>query len=354
MTVPTFRPDLEREVDLIEEVVRVWGMERVPATLPGGRGRVGHLPASQRWLRRIDATMRATGLNETMTYSFIDPADLARARMSVAEDEVLVELVNPMSEEQAVMRTSLLPGLLRSVSYNQRRGVADIHLYEVGTVFTTSSGRKLPREHAALGGVMSGMWSRPGWTSEKAALDFFDGKGVIESLAEDLGARRFSVRPADFPWLQPGRSAEVLFDGKVAGWLGEVHPAVAASFEADGAVVAFELTIDTLFAAARDLRTYTDVPRYPAVTFDVALLVDESVSAERVRQAITKAGGALLDEVRLFDVYRGKGVPSGRKSLAWALSYRAIDRTLTEDEVRPVHEKLIRKVSGSVGAELRS
>ncbi|MDY0088560.1 MAG: phenylalanine--tRNA ligase subunit beta [Coriobacteriia bacterium] len=354
VTVPTFRPDLTREIDLIEEVVRVWGMERIVSTLPGGRGRVGRLTERQRWLRRIDATMRSAGLNETMTYSFIDPADLAHARMSMAEGEVLVELTNPMSEEQAVMRTSLLPGLLRSVSYNQRRGVPDIHLYEVGAVFSTSQGRKLPREHVSLGGVMAGMWSRPSWTGESMTLDFFDGKGVLEALAEDLSVRKFTVRTVDLPWLQPGRSAEILFDGKVAGWLGEVHPAVASSFEADVPVVAFELAIDVLLKTARQLRTYVDVPRYPAVTFDLALIVDESVSAGRVAQSITKAGGALLHSVRLFDVYRGAGVPEGSKSLAWALSYRAPDRTLAEDEVRPVHEKLIRKVSAAVGAELRS
>lgn len=354
ITVPTFRPDLEREIDLVEEVVRVWGMERVPATLPGGRGRVGRLDSRQRWLRRIDATMRAAGLNETMTYSFVDPADLERVRMSLPEGEVLAELVNPMSEEQAVMRTSLLPGLLRSVSYNQRRGVSDVQLYEIGTVFVTSPGRKLPREHTSLAGVMCGMWSRPGWTGEAAELDFFDGKGVLEALAEELHPRRFQVRSAEMAWLQPGRSAEIVVDGTVAGWLGEVHPSVADAFEAEVPVVAFELSVEALLAAARTDRVYSEVPRHPAVTLDVALVVDESVSAERVEQAITKAGGALLDSVRLFDVYRGRGIPDGSKSLAWALSYRAPDRTLTDDEVRPVHDKLLRKVCGSVGAELRS
>jgi phenylalanyl-tRNA synthetase beta chain len=354
VTVPTFRPDLEREIDLTEEVVRVWGMERVPVTLPGGRGRIGRLTERQRWVRRIDATMRAAGLNETMTYSFVDPADPRRVRMPLPEGETLVELVNPMSEEQAVMRTSLLPGLLRSVSYNQRRGVSDVHLYEIGAVFSTSRGRKLPREHTAVGGVLAGSWSRPGWTGDSNPLDLFDGKGVIEALVEELAPRRFQVRPADLSWLQPGRSAEVLFENKVAGWLGEVHPSVAAAFDAEAPVVAFELDVEVLLATARGMRTYIEVPRQPAVTFDVALVVDESVSVERVEQAIRKAGGALLDSVRLFDVYRGKGVAEGRKSLAWALSYRAPDRTLTDDEVRPVHEKLLRKVCGAVGAELRS
>jgi len=353
VSVPTFRPDLEREIDLVEEVVRVWGMERVASTLPGGRGRVGRLTSRQRWIRRIDATMRAAGLNETMTYAFIDPADLQRMRMELGEDERFVEIINPMSEEQAVMRWSLLPGLLRSVSYNQRRGVPDVHLYEVGTVFSTSPGRKLPREHTALGGVLAGAWSSPGWSGDFHRLDFFDGKGAIEALAEDLGAHNSSVQASDMDWLQPGRSAEVLFDGKTAGWLGEVHPKVVAAFEADVPIVAFELDVDVLISAARDARTYAEVPRYPAVTLDVALVVEESVTAQRVEQAIRKAGGALLDSVRLFDVYRGKGVPQGSKSLAWALSYRAPDRTLTDEEVRPVHEKLVRKVCSAVQAQLR-
>ncbi len=351
--VPTFRPDLEREIDLIEEVVRVWGMERVRTTLPSGAGRIGSLTGRQRWMRRIDATARAAGLNETMTYSFVDPADLVRSRMVLPEGEVLVELENPMSEEQAVMRWSLLPGLLRSVSYNQRRGVSDVHLYEIGAVYGTTEGRMLPRERTMIAGVLAGAWSHSGWNVEAVALDFFDGKGVLEAIAIELGIERFSVRAADKPWLQPGRNAEVMVDGRPAGWVGEVHPLIVAAYEADPPVVAFELDTAVLIAAARTVRPYREVPRFPAVTLDLALVVEESVSAERVEQALRKAGGTLLDTVRLFDVYRGPGVPDGRKSLAWALSYRAPDRTLTDDEVRPAHEKLIRKVSGAVGAELR-
>jgi phenylalanyl-tRNA synthetase beta chain len=354
VTVPTFRPDITREIDLIEEVVRVWGMERVPSTLPGGRGRIGHQTDHQRWVRRIDSTMRAAGLNETMTYAFVDPDDLERTRMSLGENERFVELTNPMSTEQAVMRWSLLPGLLRSVSYNQRRGVLDVHLYEIGTVFSTSDGRKLPKEHLSLAGVLAGSWERPDWHGANEQLDFFDGKGVIEALAIDLGLDRWTVRAAELAWLQNGRSAQIVLRGSVVGWLGEIDPHVADAFEAEAPVVAFEIDADALIAAARRDRGFTDVPRYPAVTFDVALVVPEEVTAEEVERAIRKAGGQLLDSVRLFDVYRGTGIPAGSKSLAWALSYRAPDRTLTDEEVRPVHEKLLHKVSRAVGAEART
>ncbi|MDZ4177951.1 MAG: phenylalanine--tRNA ligase subunit beta, partial [Coriobacteriia bacterium] len=372
VTVPTFRPDLVREIDLIEEIVRVWGMERIDATLPGGRERIGGLTPLQKLRERIGATLRATGLNETMTYAFGDPGDLERIGWEPAPGEVPVQLLNPMSEEQATLRRTLLPGLLRSVSYNQRRGVDGVHLYEIGTVFHTSDGRKLPKERAVICGVLAGRWSDPAWHDATQApgdgdpravvdralagpeLNFFDGKGIIEALVDDLGVERFSVREMKLPWLQVGRSAEVLVGGDVAGWVGEVDPRVLGVFECEAPVVAFEVSFDVFARAAATVRRYRDVPRHPAIEFDVALVVDEEIPSTRVEQAIRSAGGKLLDSIRLFDVYRGSGVEPGKKSLAFALSYRAADRTLTDDEVRPQHDRLLRKVAGAVGAELRS
>ena len=353
VTVPSFRPDLEREIDLVEEVLRVWGMARVPSTLPAGRERIGELTREQRWRERIGALLRACGLNETMTYSFADPADPERMRSECPEGELCVELLNPMSGEQAQLRRSLLPGLLRSVSYNQRRGVEDVHLYEEGSTFRTSPGRKQPRECAAVAGVLAGAWQSASWNQPAIALDFFDGKGVLEALRRELGLKRFKIRAAELPHLQPGRSAEVLVGGEVVGWLGEVHPGVLESFEAGAPVVAFELEVPALVLNAVDAKPYSDVPRFPGLELDVALVVSEDVTAERVEQAITSSGGKLLESVRLFDVYRGTGVPAGSKSLAFALVYRASDRTLTAEEVEAVHERLVRKVSAAVGGELR-
>jgi phenylalanyl-tRNA synthetase beta chain len=366
VTVPTFRPDVTREIDLIEEVVRVWGMDRIEATLPGGRERVGRLAEDQIWHERIGDTMRAAGLNETMTYSFVDPDDLDRMGYELGEGEVLVELLNPMSGEQAVMRRALLPGLLRSVSYNQRRGVADVHLYEMGSAFVTSDGEKLPKEILMVGGVLAGRWNAPAWNDaivspkvpgaalRSPELNFFDGKGVLEALIEDMGVKRFKLEAADYLWLQPGRSAKVLVGGQPAGWIGEVHPRALAAFEAEGPVVAFELAVDSLVRSATAVKSYKDIPRFPAVEFDIALVVDQGVAAERVEQSIRSAGGKLLDSVRLFDVYEGEKVGEGKKSLAYSLEYRADDRTLTDEEVRPAHEKLVRKVCGALDAELRT
>ncbi|NTU71357.1 MAG: phenylalanine--tRNA ligase subunit beta [Coriobacteriia bacterium] len=353
VSVPTYRPDLEREIDLVEEVLRIHGMERVPVTLPTGAGRLGELTRDQRWRERIGATLRASGLNETMTYSFADPADTERLRDSLEEGEVYCELHNPMSAEQSVLRRSVLPGLLRSVSYNQRRGVEDVHLYEIGSTFRMAPGRKQPKERSVVAGVIAGAWHRPAWNEAAEPLGFFDGKGIIEALAADLGLKRFKVRGAELPFLQPGRAAEVLVGGEVVGWLGEVHPLVADAFEVAAPVTAFELTLAPLVRAAVDAKPFIDVPRFPAVELDVAIVVPEDVSAERIEQSIVSAGGKLLASVRLFDVYRGKGVPDGHKSMAFALAYRAADRTLTAEEVESIHDRLLRKVCGAVGGELR-
>ncbi len=351
--VPSYRPDLEREVDLIEEVLRIWGMERVDATLPGGRTRVGALTPDQRWRDRVGVTLRAAGLNETMTYAFSDPSDPERCSMRLADDELLVEVVNPMSGEQAVLRRSLLPGLLRSVSLNQRRGVANVHLYEVGTTFVTAEGRKQPKERAVVAGVLAGSWQEPGWNAPSEPLGFFDGKGVLESLAHEMALPRFKVRAAEIGWLQPGRAAEVMVGGEVVGWLGEVHPLVLDRFEVDAPVTVFEVDLARLSRAARPARPFVEPARFPGVELDVAIVVDDSVSAERVEQALNSAGGRLMERARLFDVYTGSGIPAGKKSLAFSLTYRASDRTLTTEEVDTAHAKLVKKVMGAVGGELR-
>jgi phenylalanyl-tRNA synthetase beta chain len=351
--VPTFRPDLSREADLIEEVVRVHGMERVPSTLPAGRGRIGGLTRNQELTERIGAALRGAGLNEAITWSFADPADVGRLEWTLGDGEMPVRLLNPMSGDQSELRATVVPGMLRAVRHNRNRGVADVHLYEIGAVWVTAPGRKLPKERIVAAGVLAGSWDRPGWNDSPPALDLFDAKGVLESVIEDLGIARFKVRAADLPWLQPGRSAELLIGGDVVGWLGEVHPAVLEAYECAGPVAVFEMQMKPLLKAARDVRAFNDLPRFPGVKIDIALVVGEDVTAERAEQSIRSAGGKLLDSVRLFDVYRGEGVPAGSKSLAFSLVYRDAERTLTSEEVEQAHEKVVRKATGALGGQLR-
>lgn len=362
-TVPSFRPDIVREIDLVEEVARLFGLERIPSTMPGGRGRVGGRTESQRFVVRVGQTLRAAGLDEHIGYAFGDREDIARLGWELAPDEMLVELINPMSEEQSVLRWTLAPSLLRAVSHNQRRGVPDVHLYEMGTVFVTADGRKQPKERLTAGGALAGPWTRQGWNDPARLLDFFDGKGVIGALMDAARVSRWTVRPCEKAWLQPGRSAEIVVGGDVVGWLGEVAPGVLDAYEAAGPVVLFELSVPSLVkAASRGQVCYSDIPRFPAFTLDLALMVDEEVTAERVSAVIKSAGGQLLESVRLFDVFRDapdaaegeRRLPPGKKSLAFSLAYRSADRTLSDADVRPVHEKLVRKVCSAVSAEIRS
>ncbi len=354
---PTFRPDLEREIDLYEEVLRLYGMDRIPSTLPGGPGRVGIKTEAQRTMDKINNTLRACGLNETMTYSFADPHELEQLRMPTEGMGIPVELLNPLNAEQSVMRQSIIPGLMRSISYNQSRGVHNIQLYETGVVFFGAEGKKKPKERNRLAAVMAGAMNNPAWNKESVAFDFFDGKGVIESLMRELALAkpRFKALSAEeAPHLQPGRAAQVLDGGTVLGWIGEIHPLACETYEVQAPVVAFELDLDALIKCARPARDYVDVPVFPAVTMDVAFVVDEEVTHEQLLRCITSAGGKLLDTAQLFDVYRDEErLGAGKKSMAYALEYRAADRTLTTEEVDKQHARLIKKVCGATGAEVR-
>ena len=357
VTAPTFRPDLDREIDLYEEVLRLWGMDRIPATLPGGPGRVGTRSQMEHVMDTVNAVMRASGLNETMTYSFAEPSDLDRLRMPHEGLGEPVELINPLNADQSVMRQSIVPGLLRSVAYNQSRGVKNVQLYEAGAVFFAAEGRKQPKERRRLAGVLAGAMGDTCWNAAPAPFDFFDGKGVVESLARELALPKLRFKPLsaeEAPHLQPGRAAAVLSGGAELGWVGELHPLAVEAFEADAPVVAFELDVEALAKASRPARDYRDVPTFPAVTMDVAFVVDEGVAHEKLVQCMTSAGGKLLEDARLFDVYRDEGrLGAGRKSMAYALTYRAADRTLTSDEVDKAHERLVKKVCAATGAEVR-
>ncbi len=355
---PTWRPDLEREIDLYEEVLRLYGMEKVPATLPGGRDRIPVKTPTQRIVEKLNRVLPACGLNETMTYSFAEPGELERLRMSEEGLGEPVELINPINAEQSQMRRSIIPGLLRSIAYNQSHGVENIQLYEVGRVFFGHEGHQLPREAQRLAGVLAGSMAEKSWNTNPAPFDFFDGKGVLESIARELALPKVRFRVLEGPaagHLQPGRAAEMLSGGTVIGWVGELHPLAVDAYDAKGPVVAFELDIEALVKSARPARDFVDIPEFPPVSVDVAFIVDEDVTNEKLMQRMHSAGGKLLSSIRLFDVYRDeKRLGAGKKSMAYSLEYRAADRTLTGEEVEKAHSKLIKKVCGGLGAEIRS
>ncbi|MEE8716122.1 MAG: phenylalanine--tRNA ligase subunit beta [Coriobacteriales bacterium] len=355
---PSYRPDLPREVDLYEEVVRLWGEGDIEPTIPAARNHLGGLTTEQRRLRLAGATLRASGLNETINYNFVPEDDLARARMDGLEGMgIPVRLMSPMSSDMAVMRRSMIPGLLRNVAFNQAHGVGDVALYEVGRLYFGRPGKAQPKERTYVSGVLAGSWSDQTWYERPRQLDFFDAKGAVENLLDALRivkARFEPADPADAPFAQPGRVATVMASGRRLGWVAELHPQVVAAFDAEGAVAAFELDLEALIALSASELPYRDVPQLPSVDMDLALVVDESVSYERLMQAITSAGGKSLDSVRLFDVYRDPvHVGPHSKSMTFALKYRAADRTLTSQEAEALHERLVKKVCAATGAKVR-
>ncbi len=358
VTPPSFRPDLPREIDLIEEVLRLWGMGRVEATIPAAKNHIGGLTREQQLTRKVGQILRACGLNETTTFGFAAPGDLEKIHMSADGRGVPVVLMNPLVAEQTEMRRSLLPGLLQSVAYNEAHGTANVHLYEIGSLFHGRENASLPRETQSVAGVLTGSWSDQTWNNTVDKLRFFAGKGVVEELLEQLRLPKVRFRVAEgegYEFLQPGRAAEVLSGGTVLGWVGEIHPEAREAMDIDQIVVAFELDLDKLIKGAHNQENYHEFSPFPAVQHDLAIVVPDEVTCEDLLQRITSAGGKLLENVRLFDVYRDPvRVGVGKKSMAFSLTYRSDDHTLTSDEVERAHSKVVTKVCKATGGEVRS
>ncbi len=358
VTPPSFRPDLPREIDLIEEVLRLWGMGRVEATIPAAKNHIGGLTHEQQLTRRVGQILRACGLNETTTFGFAAPGDLEKIHMSADGRGVPVVLMNPLVAEQTEMRRSLLPGLLQSVAYNEAHGTTNVHLYEIGTLFHGRENASLPRETQSVAGVLTGSWTDQTWNNTVDKLRFFAGKGIVEELLEQLRVPKVRFRVAEgegYDFLQPGRAAEVLSGGTVLGWVGEIHPEAREAMNINQIVVAFELDLDKLIKGAHNQENYHEFSPFPAVQHDLAIVVPDEVTCEDLLQRITSAGGKLLENVRLFDVYRDPiRVGVGKKSMAFSLTYRSDDHTLTSDEVERAHGKIVTKLCKATGGEVRS
>lgn len=358
VTPPSFRPDLPREIDLIEEVLRLWGMGRVEATIPAAKNHIGGLTHEQQLTRKVGQILRACGLNETTTFGFAAPGDLEKIHMSADGRGVPVVLMNPLVAEQTEMRRSLLPGLLQSVAYNEAHGTTNVHLYEIGTLFHGRENASLPRETQSVAGVLAGSWTDQTWNNTVDKLRFFAGKGIVEELLEQLRVPKVRFRVAEgegYDFLQPGRAAEVLSGGTVLGWVGEIHPEAREAMNINQIVAAFELDLDKLIKGAHNQENYHEFSPFPAVQHDLAIVVPDEVTCEDLLQRITSAGGKLLESVRLFDVYRDPiRVGVGKKSMAFSLTYRSDDHTLTSDEVERAHGKIVTKLCKATGGEVRS
>jgi phenylalanyl-tRNA synthetase beta chain len=347
---PAFRRgDVTREIDVIEEVARIDGLDRLPATLPSRRAAHGRLSPRQRLRRRASDVLTGQGLHEVMGWSFASPDVDGRLRRP---DQPAIELQNPLSREQSRLRTELLSSLLEVARHNRAHGAGTIRLFETGAVYLPDSADTLPREPHHVSAVLIGAVRPPTWRDpQPPRCDFFAAKGVLSALLDALHAN-WTVEATEEAFLHPGKAAAIVIDGQTAGWLGEVHPLVTAEWELEDPVAAFELDLDLV--PEPEPVIYEDVLTFPEVREDIAVIVPETVSAAQVTDVIRRTGAPLLRSAEVFDVYRDpERLGEGNISLALRLSYRAGDRTLTDEEVAGKRQAISRALADELGGRVR-
>ncbi|MEW6261440.1 MAG: phenylalanine--tRNA ligase subunit beta [Thermodesulfobacteriota bacterium] len=361
--VPSFRVDLYREVDLFEEVARLAGFDRVPATLPPARAPLEPLEPSRLLRAEARKILEGLGLNEAINYSFIAegfpdklglPADDPRRRT--------VRILNPLSEEQALMRTTLAPGLLDNLRRNQSFGVWDVDLYEIGLIFLARADQELPEERLTIGGIMSGRRGDLSWHQKAEPVDLYDVKGVVEDLLAGLNLPDPGFDRLDLPaYYDASSAARVVVDGHTLGWLGRVAGPISKAFgikaaggETGDEAYMFELDAAELLAVRLGVPQFTPLPRFPLVERDLALVLDKTVETAKVIKFVLGLGEEYLAEAFLFDVYEGRQVGAGKKSLAVRLRYRSLEKTLTDEEVNAVHGRIIERTTAEFSASLRT
>jgi phenylalanyl-tRNA synthetase beta chain len=350
-TVPTFRPDLEREIDLVEEVARRIGFDRIGRTLPDTHGQVGALTGRQRDRRAVADALVGLGVSEAITLPLVSPADLERAGAPL---DRVVRASNPLRAEESVLRTRILAGLLRAVAYNRSHGLADVALFEMGHVFDAGEDRDgpLPVEPEHLAVVFAGtVRRRP--VEDDRRVDVYDAIDALHAVASAVGVTALTLRAGDVAGYRPGRAARVLADEVEIGAVGEVAEAVVVALGLEAPVAACEVSLDALFAAPRRDRAFVPQSRFPASTVDLAFDVADAVPAAAIGDSIGAAVGDLLEDVRVFDEFRSEALGPGRRSLAFALRFRAPERTLTDAEVGELRQRAIDAVTSAHDAQLR-
>jgi len=344
-TPPSWRFDLAIEADLIEEIARVHGYNRAPRTHPVAAPRIDPSPENKRSVEELRDILVSRSYHEAITYSFVDQ-DLQALLQPGASAPTLS---NPIASDMAVMRTSLWPGLVSALRHNLNRQQERVRLFEVGMAFSLEGDQVRQRDFIA--GLAAGPLDAEHWAAERRPVDFFDVKGDVESLLAGLGDGRHEFVAEPHPALHPGQSAAIRVDGRPAGWLGALHPRLQARLELGAAPVLFELPVEALLETG--LPNHEPVSRYPSIRRDLALIVDEDISARALLESVRRAAPAELREAFIFDVYRGKGVDSGRKSFALGLILQGFERTLTDHEVETSVGGILRQLRSDVDATLR-
>ncbi|MBR4863899.1 MAG: phenylalanine--tRNA ligase subunit beta, partial [Oscillospiraceae bacterium] len=341
--VPSWRPDLNLMADIAEEVGRSYGYNEIPTTAFKTSTQGGYSPV-MKFESKAGTLCRAMGYSEIITYSFVSPTifDMVRIPADSALRNTL-KIQNPLGEDTSIMRTTALPSMLDILSRNSAYHNKAAKLYELAKIYLPVEGQKLPQEPKIL---VLGTYGN--------GANFFSVKGELETILKGLNVKKVSyTAETGNPSYHPGRCAKVTIDGEVIGYIGQIHPLVAKNYDMDAEVYCAEINTELLFANLLPEPTYVPLPKYPAVTRDLSVICDEAVTVAQVEEVIAGAAGKLLRSTRLFDIYRGTGVPEGKKSMAFSLELRADDRTLTDTDSEGVTTKILAALQEKLGIILR-
>ncbi|MGY8759881.1 MAG: phenylalanine--tRNA ligase subunit beta [Nitrospinaceae bacterium] len=350
--IPSFRPDLSREVDLIEEIVRIDGFDKVGTVFPVAGVRPVKIAVRQKIIKKVREVLCCTGFSETVHYSFIENAHAEEFKMAFAlEQDQMIVLKNPLSSENDTMRTSLIPGLLKTAALNLSKGQKPLKLFEVGSVYFANS-NKNRTEKAVLSAIVLGPYELTPWKPRGKEYDFYDLKGTLETLAEHLHLK-LETSPGGKSFLMPGKSVRVHVNDIELGYLAQVDPDQKLVHEIGQNIYSLELDLGALENAISSSLQFQKIAKFPETYRDISILVDRQVTSEQVAGLILKTGTPLIQKVELYDHFEGKKIQADKKSLTFALSFQSAERTLSDEEVTPLFERIIKTLESELGASLR-
>ncbi len=352
---PHYRIDIEREIDLIEEIARLNGYDKIPATMPIAHVVSDRPTRHQEIEKRVRDLLVNNGMTEIINFSFTAPE--AAGKLLLDDDDprrTAIKLANPLVDEQSVMRTTLLPGLLETTARNMNFRSLDLKLFEIRRVYLPGEGDSMPREPLCIVGAVTGSRDGDGWSRPNEPVDFYDAKGIVETVLDflDIGGVSWATENPE-SYYHPGKSCRVYAGRDCIGSVGELHPTVQKNFEIEKPVFCFELDFDKLVRLSRTKKTITAPSRFPDSTRDSALLIPEELAAVKIIECIKGEKSKEIEHVQIFDVYRGKGVPEGYKSIAVRIRYRSFERTLAEEEIAALHKRIISNLMDKLQVTVR-